>query len=208
LNVIAGYAQALRAKMWGDVTAEQNEVLGKILQESENLTVIVNEVLDVTRIEAGELVLQRETFSLSDYLWEIQNKFAPSQESVSLHWVIPDGLPKISTDRATLTVILRHLIDNALKFTANGDIWVTARTASSRQSVEIEVKDTGIGIPREAHHLIFEKFQQVDPSSTRTYGGLGLGLYIVRVFTDLLEGTLKVESEPRQGSTFTLCLPI
>lgn len=208
LNVIAGYAQALRAKMWGDVTAEQNEALGKILQESENLTVIVNEVLDVTRIEAGELVLQRETFSLSDYLWEIQNKFAPSQESVSLHWVIPDGLPEISTDRATLTVILRHLIDNALKFTANGDIWVTARTASSRQSVEIEVKDTGIGIPREAHHLIFEKFQQVDPSSTRTYGGLGLGLYIVKVFTDLLEGTLKVESEPRQGSTFTLCLPI
>jgi two-component system, chemotaxis family, sensor kinase CheA len=107
-----------------------------------------------------------------------------------------------------LTVILQHLINNALKFTAQGDVWVTARTASSQRSVEIEVKDTGIGIPREAHNLIFEKFQQVDPSSTRTYGGMGLGLYIVKVFTDLLEGTLKVESEPTQGSTFTLCLPI
>ena len=208
LNVIAGYAQALREKTWGDVTSEQKEVLGKILQESDNLTVIVNEVLDVTRIEAGELTLQRETFSLSDYLREIQIKFAPSQHSVSVHWLIPDGLPKISTDRATLTIILQHLINNALKFTAKGDIWVTARTAASRQSVEIEVKDTGIGIPREAHHLIFEKFQQLDPSSTRAYGGLGLGLYIVKIFTDLLEGTLKVESEPRQGSTFTLCLPI
>jgi signal transduction histidine kinase len=208
LNVIAGYAQALREKTWGDVTTEQNAVLGKILQELDNLTVIVNEVLDVTRIEAGELTLQRENFSLSDYLREVQKKFAPLQKSVSLHWVIPDGLPKISTDRATLTVILQHLINNALKFTANGDIWVTARTAISHHSVEIEVKDTGIGIPREAHDLIFEKFQQVDPSSTRTYGGMGLGLYIVKVFTELLEGTLKVESEPSQGSTFTLCLPI
>ncbi|HEX2227885.1 MAG TPA: HAMP domain-containing sensor histidine kinase [Candidatus Binatia bacterium] len=208
LNVIAGYAQALREKTWGDVTSEQKEVLGKILQESDNLTVIINEVLDVTRIEAGELTLRRETFSLSDYLREIQIKFAPSPNSVSVHWLIPDGLPKISTDRATLTIILQHLINNALKFTAKGDIWVTARTAASRQSVEIEVKDTGIGIPREAHHLIFEKFQQLDPSSTRTYGGLGLGLYIVKVFTDLLEGTLKVESEPLHGSTFTLCLPI
>lgn len=208
LNVIAGYAQTLRDKTWGEVNAEQGKVLGKILQESDHLTGIVNEVLDVTRIEAGELTLRRENFSLSDYLKEIETKFAPSQESVSLHWVIPDGLPKISTDRATLTIILQHLINNALKFTMKGDVWVTARTASSQQSVEIEVKDTGIGIPREARDLIFEKFQQVDPSSTRTYGGMGLGLYIVKVFTDLLQGTLNVESEPAQGSTFTLSLPI
>ena len=128
----------------------------------------------MTRIEAGELTVRRENFSLSDYLKEIEKKFAPSQESVSLHWVIPDGLPKISTDKATLTVILQHLINNALKFTVKGEVWVTARTASSEQSVEIEIKDTGIGIAREARDLIFEKFQQVDPSSTRTYGGMGL----------------------------------
>ena len=208
LNVIAGYAQALREKTWGDLTAEQGEMLGKILRESDNLTGIVNEVLDVTRIEAGELTLEREQVPLSDYLREIERKFAPSQKSVSLHWVIPDGLPKISTDRAKLTIILQHLINNALKFTVKGDVWVTARTVSPHQSVEIEVKDTGIGIPREAHGLIFEKFRQVDPSSTRAYGGMGLGLFIVKVFTDLLEGTLKVESEPSQGSTFTLTLPV
>jgi signal transduction histidine kinase len=208
LNVIAGYAQALREKTWGDLTAEQGEVLGKILREGDNLTGIVNEVLDVTRIEAGELTLQQEQVPLSDYLREIERKFAPSQESVSLHWVIPDGLPNISTDRAKLTIILQHLINNAIKFTVKGDVWVTARTVSSHQSVEIEVKDTGIGIPREAHGLIFEKFQQVDPSSTRAYGGMGLGLFIVKVFTDLLRGTLKVESEPTRGSTFTLSLPI
>ena len=208
LNMIAGYAQALREKTWGDVTTEQGEVLGKILQESDNLTGIVNDVLDVTRIEAGELTLQQEELFLSDYLKEIKKKIAPLEKSVSLHWVIPDGLPKITTDRSKLTVILQHLINNALKFTAQGDIWVTARTVGSPQSVEIEVKDTGIGIPREVQGLIFEKFQQVDPSSTRTYGGMGLGLYIVKVFSDLLKGTLKVESEPTRGSTFTLSLPI
>jgi signal transduction histidine kinase len=207
LNVIAGYAQALKDKTWGAVSAEQGEVLGKILQESDNLTGIVNEVLDVTRIEAGELTLRRENFSLSDYLKEIEKKFTPLQQSVSLHWIIPEGLPQISTDKATLTVILQHLISNALKFTLQGDVWVTARSGS-RKSVEIEVRDTGIGIPREARDLIFEKFHQVDPSSTRTHGGMGLGLYIVKVFTDLLQGKLKVESEPTRGSTFTLSLPI
>jgi signal transduction histidine kinase len=208
LNVIAGYAQALKAKTWGDVTTEQVSIFGKILQESDNLLRIVNEVLDVTKIEAGDLTVQRENLSLSDYLTEMQKNFTPPQDSVSLHWIIPDGLPKISTDRATLTVILQHLINNALKFTAEGDVWVTARMTDSQRSVEIEVKDTGIGIPKEAQKLIFEKFQQVDPSSTRTYGGMGLGLYIVKVFTDLLHGTLKVESEPTKGSTFILCLPI
>ena len=208
LNVIGGYAQALRDKTWGDVSTEQGEVLGKILHESENLTGIVNEVLDVTRIEADEITLQREEIPLSDYLRELEKKIAPSQMPVSLHWIIPDELPTLSTDRGKLTIILQHLINNALKFTVKGDVWVTARMVSSQKRVEIEVKDTGIGIPRESHGLIFEKFQQVDPSSTRTYGGMGLGLFIVKVFTELLEGTLKVDSTPTQGSTFTLSLPI
>jgi signal transduction histidine kinase len=208
LSMIAGYVQALRRKTWGDVTTEQSEVLGKILQESDNLTGIVNEVLDVTRIEAGDLPLRRERVPLSDYLREIEKKFAPSQKSVSLIWAIPDGLPDISTDREKLTVVFQHLINNALKFTEKGEVRVTAREVRSRQAVEIEVKDTGIGIPRDALDLIFEKFQQVDPSSTRTHGGMGLGLYIARVFTDLLDGTLKVESEPNRGSTFTLSLPV
>jgi two-component system chemotaxis sensor kinase CheA len=85
---------------------------------------------------------------------------------------------------------------------------ITARAIASHKRVEIEVKDTGIGIAKEAHDLIFEKFQQGDPSSTRKYGGIGLGLYIVKVFTDLLGGTINLESEPEKGSTFTLSLPM
>jgi signal transduction histidine kinase len=208
LNMISGYAQALQERTWGEITPEQREVLGKVLHESDNLTRIIGEVLDVTRIEAGDLTLQRENVPLSEYLTGLQDKVAAPQKSVSLNWEIPDGLPAISTDRVILTIILQHLINNALKFTENGHVWITAREVSSRQRVEIEVKDTGIGIPRHALDLIFEKFQQVDPSSTRTYGGMGLGLYIVRVFTDLLGGKLAVESEPARGSTFTLSLRV
>jgi signal transduction histidine kinase len=208
LNVIAGYAQALREQTWGNVTAEQRDVLGKILQESENLTALVGEVLDVTRIEAGELTLRREKISLSDYLKNLAGKFAPGQRTVALNWSVPDELPEIETDRETLTIVLQHLINNALKFTDNGHVSITARELKPRRIVEIDVTDTGIGIPREALRLIFEKFQQVDPSSTRTHGGMGLGLYIAKVYTDLLQGTLTVESEPGKGSTFTLSLPV
>jgi signal transduction histidine kinase len=207
LNVISGYAQAIKNNTWGEVTPGQDEALGKILRQSDNLMDIVNTVLDITRIEAGELKLEREELPLSDYLSEVSQNYVPLQQSVALKWVIPDSLPKVNADKLKLTIILQNLINNALKFTEKGNVSVTARVNGSNQHVEIEVKDTGMGIPKEAHALIFEKFQQADPSSTRTYGGIGLGLYIVKVFTDLLGGTIRLESEPEKGSTFTLSLP-
>ncbi len=208
LNVISGYAQAIKGKTWGNVTTEQDEALGKILQESDNLMDIIGEILDVTSIEAGELAVQRDKVMLSDYLKETQRKIAPPQKPVKLHWDVPDGLPELITDKAKLTTILQHLINNALKFTAKGEIWISATMVRAKRQVEIKVKDTGIGIPREAQSLIFEKFQQVDPSTTRSYGGMGLGLYITKVFSAVIGATIAVESEPDKGSTFTLLLPI
>ena len=207
LNVISGYAQAIQEKTWGEVTPGQIEALGKIMDQSENLMGIVNAVLDITRIETGELELEREELPLSDYLNEVSRKYVPLQNSVALQWAIPNSLPKVNADKLKLTIILQSLINNALKFTEKGNVSVTARENRAKHSVDIEVKDTGIGIPKEAHALIFEKFQQVDPSSTRIHGGIGLGLYIVKVFTDLLGGTISLESEPTKGSTFTLSLP-
>ena len=168
---------------------------------------LVNAILDITRIETGELSLEREELPLSDYLTEVSQKYVPLQESVALKWLIPDSLPKVNADKLKLTIILQNLINNALKFTEKGNVSVTARLNGSNHHVEIEVKDTGIGISKEAHALVFENFQQADPSSTRTHGGIGLGLYIVKVFTDLLGGTIRLESEPEKGSTFTLSLP-
>lgn len=207
LNVISGYAQAIQDKTWGEVTPGQNEALGKISRQSDHLMDIVNAVLDITRIETGELSLEREELPLSDYLNEVSRKYVPLQNSVALQWVIPNSLPKVNADKLKLTIILQNLINNALKFTEQGNVSVTARVNGAKQLVEIEVKDSGIGIPKEAHALVFEKFQQADPSSTRIHGGIGLGLYIVKVFTELLGGTISLESEPEKGSTFTLSLP-
>jgi len=208
LNVISGYAQAIKEHTWGELTPGQDDALNRILLQSEHLMNIVNAVLDITRIETGDLALEREAFALSDYLDEIRRKFVPLQKSVPLRWEIPEALPTVNADRMKLTIILQNLINNALKFTEKGTVSITARAVASHKRVEIEVKDTGIGIAKEAHDLIFEKFQQADPSSTRKYGGIGLGLYIVKVFTDLLGGTINLESEPEKGSTFTLSLPM
>ena len=208
LNVISGYAQAVKDHTWGEVTPGQEDALNRILLQSELLMNIVNAVLDITRIETGDLALQREELALSDYLDEVRRKFVPLQKSVALRWEIPPALPTVNADRMKLTIILQNLINNALKFTEKGMVSITARAVAADKRVEIEVKDTGIGIPREAHGLIFEKYQQADPSSTRNYGGIGLGLYIVKVFTDLLGGTINLESEPEKGSTFTLSLPM
>ncbi len=207
LNVISGYAQAIKDNTWGEVTPGQEDALNRILLQSEHLMDIVNAVLDITRIETGELALEREELALSDYLDEIRRKFVPLQKAVPLQWKIPEALPKVNADRMKLTIILQNLINNALKFTEKGSVSITARAVASHQRVAIEVKDTGIGIPKEAHDLIFEKFQQADPSSTRNCGGIGLGLYIVKVFTELLGGTIHLKSEPEKDSTFTLSLP-
>jgi signal transduction histidine kinase len=208
LNVISGYVQAIKEHTWGEVTAGQEDALNRIVLQSEHLMNIVNAVLDITRIETGDLALEREKLALSDYLYEISRKFVPLQKSVALRWEIPEALPTVNADRMKLTIILQNLINNALKFTEKGMVSITARAVASHKRVEIEVKDTGIGIAKGAHDLIFEKFQQADPSSTRNYGGIGLGLYIVKVFTDLLGGTINLESEPEKGSKFTLSLPI
>lgn len=207
LNVMSGYAQAIRDKTWGDTTAGQDEALDKIIRQSDHLMTLVTAILDITRIETGELALEREDVALTEYLGEIRHKFASLNSSVDLRWYIPESLPVVRSDRMKLTIVLQNLINNALKFTEQGVISVTARAIAGQRRVEIEVKDTGIGIPKEAHGLIFEKFHQANPSSTRDHGGIGLGLYIVKVFTDLLGGTIHLQSEESQGSAFTLSLP-
>jgi signal transduction histidine kinase len=209
LNLISGYAQAVRSKMLGDVTPEQEEALGKILRQSDNLLYMVNGILDLARIEAGELSLRSEEIAFSDYFQEFKMRYITALEKpVSLQWSIASDLPKIRSDKAKLTIILQNLINNAIKFTEKGTVKVSVRKAADNKAVEFEVADTGIGIPRDAIPVIFEKFRQADSSSTRAYGGVGLGLHVVKVFTELLGGSIAVKSERDRGSTFTLLLPI
>ena len=131
----------------------------------------------------------------------------PLDKPVSLKWSVASDLQAISSDRGKLTLILLNLINNAIKFTEEGTIHVSARRAEDNKGVEFEIADTGIGIPKEALPVIFDKFRQADSSSTRVHGGVGLGLHIVYVFTELLGGSIDVETELDHGSIFTLWLP-
>ena len=208
LNLIDGYAQALKSKTLGELTKEQERALAKILGQSENLLYLANSVLDLTRIEAGQMSVEREVIELPEYLREMRLRYeTPLDKPVLLKWSVASDLPAISSDRGKLTIVLQNLINNAVKFTEEGTIHVAARRAGDKRGVEFEIADTGIGIPKEALPIIFDKFRQADSSSTRVHGGVGLGLHIVYVFTDLLGGSIDVETEPGHGSIFTLWLP-
>lgn len=208
LNLIGGYAQALKTKTLGEVNPEQEQALAKILRQSENLLSLVNSLLDLTQIEAGELSVERKEISLPEYLQEMRLHYErPLEKPVSLQWSFASDLPTINSDRGKLTMILQNLINNAIKFTEEGTVQVSVRRAADNQGVEFKITDTGIGIPKEALPIIFDKFRQADSSSTRVHGGVGLGLHIVYVFTELLGGSIEVQTEPGRGSAFTLLLP-
>ncbi|MBI2182712.1 MAG: HAMP domain-containing histidine kinase, partial [Deltaproteobacteria bacterium] len=209
LNLIGGFAQVLKDRSLGEVNAKQEEALSKILRQSDNLLSTVNSVLDMARIEAGELSVVLQEIRLPDVFQELRVYYdAILGKPVSMRWLIPSELPTIRSDKAKLTIVLQNLINNAIKFTDHGQIEISARHFAEKKSVEIEVKDSGIGIPKEALPVIFEKFRQADNSSTRNYGGVGLGLHIVKAFTEALGGSVAVASQPGRGSTFTLSLPV
>jgi len=208
LNLIVGYAQAVRDRVFGEVTQEQEEALGKILRQSDNLLYMVNAMLDLARIDAGAVSPEREEFSLVELLRELRvNHEPPLDKPVALQWFIPADLPTMCSDQAKLRIILQNLINNAIKFTDEGTIRFSARPTADHGMVEFEITDSGIGIPKETVPFIFDKFRQGDSSSTRQRGGIGLGLHLVKVFAESLGGTISVKSQPGQGSTFTLVLP-
>ena len=142
-----------------------------------------------------------------DLLVEVRSGYEIlSKKEISLHWNVPSRLPMVRTDGEKLKHVLQNLINNAIKFTENGSVTVFAECSS--KPVEFKVKDTGIGMPQDMLPSIFQMFRQLDSSSTRSYGGSGVGLYIVKKFVDLLGGTIEVESTLGEGSTFTVTLPL
>jgi signal transduction histidine kinase len=139
---------------------------------------------------------------------ELRAVFAPSPDrDVQIVWDTPSELPIVRTDGRKVTQILKNLIDNAIKFTESGRVTVTATYESNMPRITFKVRDTGIGISIQDIPHIFEMFQQVDSSATRSHEGIGLGLYVVKAFTELLGGAVNVESEPGKGSTFIVSIP-
>ncbi len=204
---VTGYTELLA----NTELSESQEMFIQRIQDSANaLLVIVNEVLDFAKIETGKLEIRVTDFNLKELMDKIKASFAlkARDRGLKLSFIYEDDLPKtIHSDPNRLRQILSNLIENALKFTAEGSVKVRIQKAGTRQ-IKISVADTGPGIPRHDQRRVFDKFEQLDPTPTRRHGGAGLGLAISKELVTLLGGSLGLMSEPGQGSTFWFTIDI
>jgi len=209
LNAMLGYTSMLLQGVAGDVAQPVRRQLGRIESNGRHLLTIINEILDISRIEAGRMPLQLSTFKVPDLVTEVRAELEPiilrSKLAVNVH--IDKSVPSLRSDRQKVKQILLNLLSNALKFTHHGSITISARVGRDRL-VALSVADTGIGIAAADHERIFEDFRQLDNSPTRAYGGTGLGLSICRRLAQMLDGKLTVQSQVGRGSIFTLHLPL
>ena len=209
LTVIASYTQALKSAALGPINNDQDDALTKVLRQTDNLASMVNVILESASVETGAVAVHREEVVLSEFLDEMkQNCEGISlNPNVDIVWDYPQPLPVVITDAGKVKIILQNLINNALKFTDAGEVRVSARYNSNFQRMVLTVTDTGIGIAPSQLPFVFDKFWQVDATRTRTQGGIGMGLYIVKAFTELLGGNVTVASTLGQGTSMRVELP-
>ncbi|HEV8340892.1 MAG TPA: GAF domain-containing protein [Candidatus Binatia bacterium] len=208
VNAIIGYTSALQDNMFGEISREQTRILEKVTRCSRDLCDMINSLLEATKIEAGGVSVERHKFDMVDFLEKLRSTYdAPLDKDLILMWDYPTDLPPVSTDSEKLKHILQNLISNAIKYTDRGSVTLSARHLAHMNSIEFKVADTGIGIPEGELTLIFEMFRQANGSETRSSGGVGLGLHIVKKFTELLGGKIDVQSELNKGSIFTVTIP-
>ncbi len=210
LNAILGYAEMLKEAVYGPVNEKQAHGAERILTNTQRLLGIVNDLLDQSQIEAGRMSINYQPFhtnDLIDNVHSVMDKIA-SDKGIVLTSRLDTTLPfSINGDIARLQQILVNLINNAIKFTDKGSVNFCL-LRSDLQHWELQVQDTGIGIPENEIPRIFESFHQVDSSVTRKYGGFGLGLSIVKKLANLMGGRVIVKSKVGIGSTFTVTLPL
>jgi len=209
LNAMLGYTSMLLQGVGGPIEAPVKRQLGRIESNGRHLLTIINEILDISRIEAGRMPLQVSKFRIPELVSEVKAELEPiivrSKLSVTLH--VAKDLPPLFTDRQKVKQILLNLLSNALKFTHHGAVTISATADKRDRTVQLSVVDTGIGIAPADQERIFEDFRQLDNSPTRAYGGTGLGLSICRRLAQMLDGRISVQSQMGRGSTFTLALP-
>jgi signal transduction histidine kinase len=206
LAVAMGYAGMIKERVLGDINSQQEEALDKVLRRGHDQLYMINSILYAASLQADAVKVDRNDVNLSDILDDLKSTYAVILEKpLVLVWDYPSDLPTLRTDGRKLRHILENLINNAVKFTPSGAVTISARWISD--AVRFQVADTGVGIARDLLPSVFEIFRQVDGSETRRHGGVGLGLYIVKKFTELLRGKIEVESDLGKGSTFTVTMP-
>ena len=208
LNIILGYGDLLLTDTFGPLADEQRSTLERMDRRARELLDLVNSTLEVSRLERGRVPIDVQQASLADVLAEVDAETRDLQEKAGVPVVLelPPGDVELRTDRSKLKVVVKNLVGNALKFTERG--CVTVRAARKDGRVVIEVADTGIGIAPADQAVVFQAFRQVKSSAARSQSGVGLGLFIVARFVELLRGTVTLESAVGTGSTFRVELPL
>jgi signal transduction histidine kinase/CheY-like chemotaxis protein len=209
LNSITALSHLLLERMDGPLTPEQEKQVGFIRQGARDLTELVNDLLDLAKVEAGKVTVRPVEFAVESLFGALRGMLRPLLVNESLRLVFEPaaGIPPLHTDEGKVSQILRNFISNALKYTERGEVLVSATLADGGAAVAFSVADTGIGIAPEDQERIFEEFAQVEHTLQSRVKGTGLGLPLARKLTQLLGGRITLVSEPGIGSTFTATIP-
>ena len=210
LNAVIGFSEVLDARMFGEMNEKQSEYVKDIHEAGHHLLALINDILDLSKIEAGRMELDQAEFDLPQMLESatllIQERAA--QHGLTIKLDVDERLGGIVGDERKLKQVLINLLTNAVKFTPDGGRIELKAAPASDGTVEIAVKDTGIGIAPEEQATIFEEFHQACTADGHNQEGLGLGLALSKRFVEMHGGSIRVRSQPEQGSTFTFTLPL
>ncbi|GAB4552504.1 MAG: hypothetical protein OHK0023_20610 [Anaerolineae bacterium] len=208
LNAIIGLSDVILSGLDGEINPRTRSDVQTIFDSGQQLLAIVNDILDIAKIEAGTMILNRVPINLYQPIQEALNtaKIMAHNKNLRLKASIPEQLPKVSADANRIRQVLLNLLSNAIKFTDQGEVCLGVK--DDRNRLIISVRDTGIGIPKSYHRTIFEQFRQVDGALHRRKGGTGLGLAICKRLIELHGGTIWLESKPGEGSIFYFTLPL
>ena len=208
LNAVIGYSALLVDGIAGPLNSTQFDYVTRSRAAAEHLLSLINDILDLSKIEAGKMPVHIDRVRLAELIREVAEQVEPMIASRDLGFsaVVAPDCPVVETDKTKIKQILLNLLSNAVKFTNKGSVNLGVRCDGD--AIVLEVQDTGVGIKEEEMDAIWEDFRQLDQSRTRSFGGTGLGLSITRRLTQQLNGTVNVTSEFGVGTTFTVRLPI
>jgi PAS domain S-box len=209
LNSVMGFSQILIDKTFGDLNEKQISYASNILNSGNHLLGVINDVLDISKIESGNMKYEPEKMNVQETMDEVMVLMEPMIKKKLIKFEINMEFEnlEVCADKIKIKQIMYNLLSNAIKFTPqNGKVWINSRIVND--NIQISVSDTGIGIPLNEQKTIFDSFKQVDSAENRVYGGTGLGLTIVKHYVEMHSGEIEVESEVGKGSTFKFTMPL